>query len=528
MGIFMYDFKKLLFFLTIFYCTNTLCMSPSQQEASKRSFVRRAVGKTGSFLWSQCTLPRIAGWYGIAFALWQLGKNRVVHKAAFMSKSYAQRGYTFVRNSLAHRHAPVAPVVAPADVFIAPADGLCGQFARDAEGAAVLPDVHVVRADAEQARPAVEAVAEDDPRAHERVLCNVCLDYVERRDTCSAPCGHITYCRDCLLGPDGAIAHAIHDHGTESLRCRTVLAAHDEDAGYVGGVGHVPRRCGCILDTAKLLKMIPDERQRSALEEVILQECLDKDPELRHCPKADCPYAFFAEAGVALPVRCPACHEKYCSACLQLHRPGERCHRENAAWVAQHTRPCPRCHVAIEKNQGCDHMHCRRCGLDFSWTHAERADLPDDALPIEIELTRADWLELVGIATQLGLSFGMTTFPYVRKIDATLNALTGRGRLGTPATPASMAAWAILQQRHPVIYHTLDQIDLFPARYLSVAATMLYAFGIGSISGEWRAQEFINITAVRLSNRLQQTGRAIQQLIPERFRQYVRTIFVRH
>ncbi|KAI1773098.1 hypothetical protein F4818DRAFT_443461 [Hypoxylon cercidicola] len=34
------------------------------------------------------------------------------------------------------------------------------------------------------------------------------------------------------------------------------------------------------------------------------------------------------------------------------------------------TKPCPECRVPIEKNQGCDHMICLRCGRHFSWMGA--------------------------------------------------------------------------------------------------------------------------------------------------------------
>jgi hypothetical protein len=33
-------------------------------------------------------------------------------------------------------------------------------------------------------------------------------------------------------------------------------------------------------------------------------------------------------------------------------------------------RLCPGCQVPIEKNEGCDHMHCTFCGLHFSWRQA--------------------------------------------------------------------------------------------------------------------------------------------------------------
>ncbi|KAI1292989.1 hypothetical protein F5Y03DRAFT_400225 [Xylaria venustula] len=34
------------------------------------------------------------------------------------------------------------------------------------------------------------------------------------------------------------------------------------------------------------------------------------------------------------------------------------------------TKPCPGCRIPIEKNRGCDHMHCRECGLHYYWSMA--------------------------------------------------------------------------------------------------------------------------------------------------------------
>jgi len=39
----------------------------------------------------------------------------------------------------------------------------------------------------------------------------------------------------------------------------------------------------------------------------------------------------------------------------------------NALWLAANTRPCPRCSTPIEKDEGCNHMTCRKCRYDFCW-----------------------------------------------------------------------------------------------------------------------------------------------------------------
>ena len=43
----------------------------------------------------------------------------------------------------------------------------------------------------------------------------------------------------------------------------------------------------------------------------------------------------------------------------------------NTRWLNRHTKKCPKCKSPIEKNNGCDHMTCKRqaggCGHEFCW-----------------------------------------------------------------------------------------------------------------------------------------------------------------
>ena len=40
---------------------------------------------------------------------------------------------------------------------------------------------------------------------------------------------------------------------------------------------------------------------------------------------------------------------------------------ETNNWINANTQACPKCHAYTEKNGGCNHMTCRKCGHDYCW-----------------------------------------------------------------------------------------------------------------------------------------------------------------
>ena len=77
------------------------------------------------------------------------------------------------------------------------------------------------------------------------------------------------------------------------------------------------------------------------------------------------------------------CGLSFCFKCLRDgHRPCDcemmqmwenknKSDGENTKWLIVNTKQCPNCHKYIEKNQGCNHMTCRKeaggCGYEFCW-----------------------------------------------------------------------------------------------------------------------------------------------------------------
>ena len=41
--------------------------------------------------------------------------------------------------------------------------------------------------------------------------------------------------------------------------------------------------------------------------------------------------------------------------------------KSSLRWIRRNTKKCPQCRSNIEKNGGCDHIHCAKCGHRFYW-----------------------------------------------------------------------------------------------------------------------------------------------------------------
>jgi ariadne-1 len=52
---------------------------------------------------------------------------------------------------------------------------------------------------------------------------------------------------------------------------------------------------------------------------------------------------------------------------LECWNEKEKSDSENLTWIKANTKPCPGCNNPIEKNQGCMHMRCSKCNIEFCW-----------------------------------------------------------------------------------------------------------------------------------------------------------------
>jgi hypothetical protein len=114
---------------------------------------------------------------------------------------------------------------------------------------------------------------------------------------------------------------------------------------------------------------------------MLLTVVLESDPSVRFCPRPNCGTAMVGDSRRPL-MHCPkpGCNFAYCFNCREAWHADTTCDLyqawklENTGsdskfsnWAAANAKPCPSCNTLINKDGGCNHMHCTRCNTDFCW-----------------------------------------------------------------------------------------------------------------------------------------------------------------
>ncbi|KAG0544836.1 hypothetical protein BDA96_02G310800 [Sorghum bicolor] len=224
-------------------------------------------------------------------------------------------------------------------------------------------------ADERRVREAVGLTAEQGDAAtsvNDRPLtCAICFDVHSAGEMISAGCAHY-YCRECW----GGYIHAAVGDGARCL----VLRCPDPS-------------CGAPV-TRELVREVfaageDDDDDRARYEAFVVRSYVEEGTSkyVRWCPGPGCTLAVRAEPGSApYEVACCKCRHVFCFRCgEEAHRPAScgtarewvtknSSDGENDNWVVANTKHCPSCRVAIEKNQGCNHMTCAApCLHQFCW-----------------------------------------------------------------------------------------------------------------------------------------------------------------
>lgn len=104
--------------------------------------------------------------------------------------------------------------------------------------------------------------------------------------------------------------------------------------------------------------------------------------------RPNCPYGGFVNAingsiSKSKIVVCEVCKFEQCIECITPWHPGIPCSENKKKrkadtaddWINTFSKACPKCHTCIEKDEGCYHMSCSRCGFDFCWLCLKEYDI---------------------------------------------------------------------------------------------------------------------------------------------------------
>jgi len=206
--------------------------------------------------------------------------------------------------------------------------------------------------------------------------CSICLtEFDEDNEAVKLECGHV-FCGDCLAiylqMESGDVAMLRHElskvvpvkPGVISLHLRTVF-----------GVKCPAHRCKHVLEFNDI-RRFATERIFQRFDRFILNMTLEKMDGLVACPRG---------CGGYLQDDCVLCSNLDCRN-RKLPKGQVVVNRRKREWFQLNSRShqlfgkyasdtglvrcCPTCFVIIEKNAGCDHMHCTRCNTRYLWSKA--------------------------------------------------------------------------------------------------------------------------------------------------------------
>lgn len=201
-------------------------------------------------------------------------------------------------------------------------------------------------------------------------FCQVMYEYVKYEDTLSMGCeraGEEEH-RFSLQAWEMFLLTMVNEGSIQALLTR---CQHD--------------RCNCIV-SPRVWRYVLQRGNAAAAAQQALEKYerylssnfVDANRQIKWCPAPNCGWAIKSN-GSCRDVSCTHCRTAFCFKCgLDAHLPlsckglqtwQEKCTNESetANWFVANTKKCPQCTTHIEKNHGCNHMHCSFCKFEFCW-----------------------------------------------------------------------------------------------------------------------------------------------------------------
>eukprot|EP01102_Stenamoeba_stenopodia_P016341 TRINITY_DN5702_c0_g1_i2.p1 TRINITY_DN5702_c0_g1~~TRINITY_DN5702_c0_g1_i2.p1 ORF type:complete len:765 (-),score=168.92 TRINITY_DN5702_c0_g1_i2:88-2382(-) len=209
------------------------------------------------------------------------------------------------------------------------------------------------------ANAGVDINSADNPTAGKKVTgdCSICFETSDSIWMLS--CGH-GFCIDCW---QEYLSMQIKEN-TQRIKCPGV-------------------KCSRVIDEYTVLQLTNSAEVKERFNQNLINSFVDQNPLVKWCPSPNCEYAIILKDFVLEhneSVRCK-CSRYFCFRCGEEGHAPALCdmfkdwvvknsggdEALNQKFLAVISRPCPACKANIEKNGGCNHMTCQKCGYHFCW-----------------------------------------------------------------------------------------------------------------------------------------------------------------
>ncbi|KAI6219724.1 hypothetical protein M3Y95_01097100 [Aphelenchoides besseyi] len=146
--------------------------------------------------------------------------------------------------------------------------------------------------------------------------------------------------------------------------------------------------CELLINENALLRLVDDEQILSTYKRLLINSYVSTNPRIKWYPATDCIFAIEVPIAETCGVPCQ-CGHIFCFDCgLEWHQPAECSMMKKWAketeediksveWKEKNSKPCPECKSPIEKNGGCNHIHCCNCNTHYCWLCNSRPWTPN-------------------------------------------------------------------------------------------------------------------------------------------------------
>ena len=193
--------------------------------------------------------------------------------------------------------------------------------------------------------------------------CPICYSEIEKNNSISLKCNH-QICKECYI-----------EYINDKLLTEPI------------NILNTPcplNGCNLYLTRTIFKKCITERKMQRIFAKSVVRNFTVTNKNIKSCPNPKCNVSIRVQNNIAKEIKCQ-CGTVFCFSCLEeSHIPcdcemikqwkeftKDKGSGEDFVWIKENAKKCPKCQIAIEKNQGCNHMTCRKsaggCGYEFCW-----------------------------------------------------------------------------------------------------------------------------------------------------------------